>query len=89
MSIDLAMWLFGACAAGIVSCWGFFWYRTAEIYERIDRTRDEEFQYRIGVAQTFASVALVNGLKADVEKRFDRLDFKLDALTEARKPMRG
>jgi hypothetical protein len=81
MSIDMATWLFTGCAAGIAACWGFFWYRTADIYEKFDRARDEEFRYRIDMAKDFASVSVVNGLKADVEKRFDRVDLKLDALT--------
>jgi hypothetical protein len=83
MGSDIAMWLFAGCAAGIASCWGFFWYRTADLYEKFDRQRDEEYRYRIETAKEFASVAVVNGLKADVEKRFDRIDLKLDTLTSA------
>jgi hypothetical protein len=81
MSLDIAIWLYGACAAGIVGAFAFAW----RAHVAAGKCTEELYQYRLHAAEYFASfthtaaletrtVTALNEIKESLKGQSQKLD---------------
>lgn len=83
MNLELALWLFAACGAGITSAFAFAW----AAHRKAENLKDELNTYKLHVAESFASNIYMSAVEQrtvkaldEIKSAMERQDVKLDRL---------